>query len=145
MHQVFNVCWQVVSCWFLMLILYLPLMDIYGNTTCPCLFRFDSHFRSRCSVQLWQTGPWVTCSSFTRTKIQVLLLTFYKVIINVLCQGNNKRHWEGLLCSQLFSSFYLKVHWGSEDRTFELWKHLNKEQLLVCNSSHDLNNRINSP
>ena len=24
MHQVFNICWQMVSCWFMLLMLYLP-------------------------------------------------------------------------------------------------------------------------
>ena len=30
MHQVFNLCWQMVSCWFMLLMLYLPLLDICG-------------------------------------------------------------------------------------------------------------------
>ena len=28
MHQVFNICWPMVSCWFMLLMLYLPLLDI---------------------------------------------------------------------------------------------------------------------
>ena len=28
MHQIFNICWQRGSCWFMLLMLYLPLLDI---------------------------------------------------------------------------------------------------------------------
>ena len=30
MHQFFNICWQMVSCSFMLLMLYLPLLDICG-------------------------------------------------------------------------------------------------------------------
>ena len=29
MHQVFNIWWQTVSCWFMLLMLYFPLLDTY--------------------------------------------------------------------------------------------------------------------
>ena len=32
MHQIFNICWQMVSCWFILLMPYLPLLDICGIT-----------------------------------------------------------------------------------------------------------------
>ena len=31
MHQIFNICWQMVSCWFMLLKLYLPLLYICGQ------------------------------------------------------------------------------------------------------------------
>ena len=34
MHQIFNICWQMLSCWLMLLMLYLALLDI-------CVF--DSH------------------------------------------------------------------------------------------------------
>ena len=33
MHQVFNYCWQMFSCWFMSLMLYLPLLDICGTAS----------------------------------------------------------------------------------------------------------------
>ena len=34
MHQVFNICWQMVSCWFVLLILYLLNLDICEKAKC---------------------------------------------------------------------------------------------------------------
>ena len=31
MHQIFNICWQMISCWFMLLMPYLPLLDICGE------------------------------------------------------------------------------------------------------------------
>ena len=28
MQQIFNICWQMICCWFMLLMLYLPLLDI---------------------------------------------------------------------------------------------------------------------
>ena len=33
MHQVFNICWQMVSCWYMLLMLCLLLLDICGVNT----------------------------------------------------------------------------------------------------------------
>ena len=33
-HQVFNICWQMVSCWFVLLILYLLNLDICEKAKC---------------------------------------------------------------------------------------------------------------
>ena len=41
MHQIFNICKQMVSCWLMLLMLYLPLLDIYED------FLFDSNFKRK--------------------------------------------------------------------------------------------------
>ena len=33
MHQIFYICWQMVSCWFMLLMLYLPLLYIFAQAS----------------------------------------------------------------------------------------------------------------
>ena len=83
MHQSFNICWQMISFWFMLLMLYLSLLDIRG------FFHTDTHAHTYTAG--WLTEVWQT---------------IYFTWINSIYMGI--RFISSILCSLLLEFFQLK-------------------------------------
>ena len=88
MHQIFYICWQMVSCWFMLLMMYLPLLDICGsNSNFPnSLCKYNQTNISKNIKLSWRqndNGEW--CTWFGKMEFRLLFLPFIEKLYPPVC------------------------------------------------------------